>query len=151
MKAVSEPPTGRSQHAELTLDQIVALQPGLGQLMPQVADRYWISYYAARAGNWPLAAYQLRELVGLLRRGALTRPKYRADLLAFEGSQMDALLRAVAAEDITAFERAFREGSEVANAYHRSTGHPEIVWRLPMRPPEHLDLTPPLPRSDPGG
>ncbi len=139
---MSEGPTGKTKHTELTLDQLAALQPGLGRLMPEVSDRYWISYYAARAGNWPLAAYQLRELAGLLRQGAVTRPQYEPQLAAFESAHVNALLRSIDGRNFTAFEQAFHEGIDMANAYHRATGHPEIVWRLPPRPPDHLELVP---------
>ena len=54
--ADDKPPVGRTKHGELTLDQIAELQPGLGTLMRDISDRYWIAYYAAKGGNWKLAA-----------------------------------------------------------------------------------------------
>jgi hypothetical protein len=71
----SESPRGKSRHGELSLDQLVELQPGLGRLMPDIARRYWVLYYAARGGNWELAAYQLRQIAAVFRLGATTRPK----------------------------------------------------------------------------
>ncbi|MCZ7626382.1 MAG: hypothetical protein M5R38_11860 [Candidatus Methylomirabilis sp.] len=59
--ADEEPIVGRTKHGELTLDQIAELQPGLGQLMPLMSERYWICYYAAKGGNWALAAYQAQR------------------------------------------------------------------------------------------
>lgn len=135
-------PTGKTKHTELTLDQIASMQPGLGRLMPAVSQRYHIAYYAARGGNWALARYQLRELGGLLQLGAVTRPRYATQLRAFEHVQLTALLAATDGRDLEAFERAFARATEVANIYHQATGHPEIVWRLPAQPPEHLDLSP---------
>lgn len=137
---MSDGPVGKTKHTELTLDQIASLQPGLGRLMPEVSNRYWICYYAARGGNWALAAYQLNELAGLLRQGALTRPQYARQLTAFQDTHITALLTAISAQDFDAFERQFHKATEAANVYHRATGHPEIIWRLPAHPPEHLDL-----------
>ena len=131
---------GRSRHGPLTLDQRAELQPGLADLMPQVAERYWIAYYAARGGNWALAGYQLRHLVQLLRRGAVTRPKHAANLTTYEQASIAPLLAAVKAKDFATFERAYQEATGVANQLHRDLGHPDIVWRLPERPPDHLDL-----------
>ena len=65
---------GRTKHGELTLDQIAELQPGLGQLMPLMSERYWICYYAAKGGNWALAAYQLNGLRSLFKKANTTRP-----------------------------------------------------------------------------
>jgi len=36
-------------------EDIERIAPGLGRLMPEVGDRTWKAYYAAQAGNWPLA------------------------------------------------------------------------------------------------
>lgn len=145
---MSEQPTGKTKHTELSLDQIASMQPGLGRLMPEVSQRYHVAYYAARGGNWALARYQLGELAGLLRLGALTRPKYLTQLTAFERVHITALLAAVDQRDLAVFELAFRRATDVANVYHQATGHPEIIWRLPPSPPEHLDLSP-QPEPDP--
>ena len=74
--ADDKPVVGRTKHGELTLDQLAELQPGLGQLMPLVSERYWILYYAAKGGNWSLAHYQLRSLRSLWKKMSTTRPKY---------------------------------------------------------------------------
>jgi len=139
---VSDQPVGKTRHTELTLDEIASMQPGLGSLMPEVSQRYHIAYYAARGGNWALARYQLRELGGLLQLGAVTRPKYATQLKAFEQVHLTALLAAVDGRDFEVFEQAFTRATEVANIYHQATGHPEITWRLPRQPPDHLDLSP---------
>jgi hypothetical protein len=132
---------GKTKHTELTLDQIASMQPGLGWLMPIVSDRYWIAYYAAHGGNWALSAHEIRELAKLLQQGALTRPQYEPQLTAYERTAIGELLQAIAAHDLVGFDAAFRKGTDVANSYHKSLGHPEIVWRLPRQPPDHLDLS----------
>jgi len=143
-------PIGKTKHTELTLDQIASMQPGLGRIMPEVSQRYHIAYYAARGGNWALARYQLRELGGLLQLGAATRPKYATQLAAFETVHITALLAAIDGRDFARFELAFTRATEVANIYHQTTGHPEIIWRLPAQPPEHLDLSPQPDPAEPG-
>ena len=131
---------GRSRHVELTIDQLVELQPGLGRLMPDVGRRYWILYYAAQGGNWPLAAYQLRQLRHLFTLGATTRPKMAQHLQAFQSGTFDPLEAAIGAEDWPEFDRRFRAGIQSANQFHITTNHPEIRWQLPRTPPEDLDL-----------
>jgi hypothetical protein len=135
-------PVGRSRHGELTLDQIAELQPGLGRLMPDVSERYWILYYAARGGNWGLARYCVQQIRALFRVGATTRPQMRRYLEAFDQGHLGAIDEAIAKQDFAAFEVAYRKGIDGANAFHAATNHPEIVWQLPPNPPQHLYLGP---------
>ena len=145
MSEQEQVPVGRTRHAEFTLDQIAEMQPGLGMLMPQVSDRYWIMYYAAKEGNWPLARHQLHEMEGLLKLGATTRPKMAQYLNAFIQGHLSGIERAIKQEDFSAFQTAYQHGIQGANAYHQETGHREIVWQLPADPPQHLVLKPPKP------
>jgi hypothetical protein len=145
---MTDQPTGKTKHTELSLQQIAELQPGLADLMPAVGDRYWVSYYAARGGNWALARYQLRHLVKLFRKGALTRPKHEANLTEYERTSIAPLFDAIESRDFAAFEAAYLRGIEVANQIHRDLGHPDLVWRLPSRPPEQFDLGP-QPEAEP--
>lgn len=136
---------GRSRHVELTLDQLVELQPGLGRLMPEVSRRYWILFYAAKGGNWELARYQWRALQHLFNMGAVLRPNMAKHLQAFQAGTMGPLDESLERHDWRAFEESFREGIERANRFHATTGHAEIRWKLPPEPPQDLDLGPPDP------
>ena len=135
-------PVARTSHTEITLDQLGSLQPGLARLMAEVSDRYWILYYAAKAGNWKLAALQSSEVEKALRMGEITRPKYTAHLEAFIKGPLTAMNRAIEDRDWAAFEHGYSIGVTAANAYHRDWDHEEIVWQLPDEPPKHLRLTP---------
>jgi hypothetical protein len=126
----------------LDIEQLTALQPGLARLMPEIGDRFWKAFYAAQAANWPLAAWQLRELRKLMRLGAVTRPKYTVDLETYISEDVDPLLAAVEAADFPRFERIYREAVDAANELHRRWNKEFIVWRLPAMPPPDLDLTP---------
>jgi hypothetical protein len=137
-----EVPRGRSRHVELSLDQLVELQPGLGRLMPEIARRYWVLFHAARGGNWELAAFQLRQIVHLFHIGATTRPKMEKHLEAFRRGSLDRIAAAVEARDWPEFEAAYRDGIESANRFHSANGHAEIRWKLPEDPPMDLDLGP---------
>lgn len=131
---------GRHKGGQLTIDQLAQIQPGLGQLMPQISDRYWIMYYAARAANWPLAHYQLRQMEHLFKIARTTQPKWAGFMTAFQETHLAAIEDSIRSQDWPAFETAYRRGVEAANAYHRATQHPEIEWRLPAEPPAHLEL-----------
>ncbi len=134
--------SGKSKHVELTIDQLVEVQPGLGRLMPEVGNAYWHLYYAGKARNAPLARYFARKTESLLRLGATLRPKYAKLLEAFIGGSLGPVHRAIEARDWDAFEAAYRRGIEVANRMHAEANHPEIVWKLPAKPPPQIDFTP---------
>ena len=127
-------------HTDLTLDQIGEMQPGLARLMAEISDRYWITYYAAKNGNWKLAALQLSEINKALIFGSITRPKYESHIRAFIDGQMTRIESAIQAKDWSGFETAFHSATKSANAYHKSWNHSEIVWQLPEDPPKHLKL-----------
>ena len=139
---MSAEPSGRSRHVELSLDQLVELQPGLGRLMPEIGRRYWVLFYAAQGGNWELAGYQLRQIAHLFRMGATTRPKMAKHLEAYQQGTLDLLAGAIEARDWQTFDDVYRRGIESANQFHMVTNHREVRWRLPANPPADLDLGP---------
>src|SRR5581483_11415293 len=111
---------------ELTLEDLGPLLPGMGDIMPLVGSRMWKCYHAGRAGNRPLARFQLQEAVNLLEKGAVLRPKYADSVAAFVEQDMAAVLAA-------------------ANAYHDLYDKPFLRWKVPADPPPDLDLTPRAP------
>jgi hypothetical protein len=137
-----KPITGKTKHGELTLDQIAAALPGLGPIMQQVGERYWVCYYAAKGGNWGLAAYELRSVRSLFVTASVTRPKYAKMLADYTARYIEPLLELCAKKDWAAFESAYHRSVDFANELHRQVGHGEIVWKLPPEPPKHFDLGP---------
>ena len=139
----SEETRAHTSHTDITLDQLGEMQPGLARLMAEISDRYWILYYAAKAGNWKMAALQSSEVRKALKIGNITRPKYTTHIEAFMGGPMGAIDSAIENQDWTGFEIAYETGIRAANAYHKLWDHEEIVWQLPEDPPKHLNLSPP--------
>lgn len=126
----------------LELEELTGIQPGLARLMPEVGARFWKAFYAAQAENWPLAAWQLREMRKLLRIGEVTRPKYTDDLEEYIHEEVEPLLQALDDNDFQRFQRIFHEAVDAANELHRRWKKPWIVWKLPDSPPPDLDLSP---------
>lgn len=142
-----KPIVGHTKHGDLTLDQLAELQPGLGTLMRDISDRYWILYYAAKGGNWDLAAYQLRGLRSLYKKGSTTRPKYAGMLEDYSLKIFDPLQKHIEAKNFSEFEKVYQAGIDLANKLHGATKHGEIIWKLPPNPPPHLDLGPQPPKQ----
>lgn len=140
--ADDKPPTGKTRHGELTLDQIASVLPGLGPIMKDVGERYWVCFHAAKGGNWELAAYELRSVRSLFKTGSVTRPKYAKMLSDYTAQHIEPLLQFCARKEWPGFEAAYHKSVDVANELHRQVNHGEIVWKLPPEPPQHFDLGP---------
>jgi hypothetical protein len=130
----------RTKHAELWPEEVADLLPSTGEIMQSVALCWWKCAYAARGGNWPLAAYFARRVRGLQSDLATLRPKHRERLEDFEGGVLAAVFGAIESQDLADFERAFGEATDLANRMHVQTGHAYIRWVLPDEPPKDLDL-----------
>lgn len=124
------------------LSELGILMPGMAEVMPRVGDRIWRCYYAGLAKNQPLAAFQLKEAVSLMRKAAVLRPKYTENIERFIGVKVRGVSNAIAAEDWAAFEEAFRLMVESANAYHDFYDKGFLRWKVPETPPPDLDMTP---------
>ncbi len=124
-----------------TLDHLGHLMPGMAEIMPLVGSRIWKCYYAGRARNRKLAAFQLKEAVNLLEKGSVLRPKYTENVDKFVAEEVAAVRTAIDAEDWGAFEVAFTAMVDSANAYHEVYDKGYLRWKIPDSPPPDLDMT----------
>jgi hypothetical protein len=136
-----EASTGSAADGALTLREIAELLPGTGEIMASVGECWWKCAYAARGGNWQLAAYFVRRVRGLQRNLAVVRPKYSGDLAAFEEEHIAPALAACDAQDRRAFDRAFAAATDKANELHVKWAKPYIRWTLPDEPPKDLEMS----------
>jgi hypothetical protein len=122
------------------LSDLGHLLPGMAEIMPLVGERVWKCYYAAKAHNRKLAAFQLKEAVNLMQKGSILRPKYEEDMDAFIAGEVATLQANIEAEDWDAFETNFNTMVDQANAYHEKYDKSFLRWQLPSSPPPDLDL-----------
>ena len=110
-----------------------AIQPGLGTVMIEYADRYSRLYFAAKAGNWDMAKYQLDEMTEIQEVGETTRPGRAPMLQAYEKGFLEPLDKAILAQDSKAFDAAFAQATDGCNGCHAaSTGGaatPGFAWK----------------------
>ena len=126
----------------MTIEDMAMVQPGLARIMPEIGARTWKLYYAAKAGNWPMAKFQWKEARGLFELGAFMRPKHEEAINKYLEEDWSRLERPIKDEDFAAFEQAFEHCVDMANAYHELKEKPYLRWKLPSEPPPDLDLTP---------
>jgi hypothetical protein len=138
----TDPKRVKTSDAELSLEQIAELLPGTGEIMQSVGNAWWKCAYAARGGNFELAAYFARRVRSLQRKLAIVRPKYADDLATFESAHLAPVLAACDARDRDAFDRAHARAVDAANELHVKWGKAYIRWTLPEEPPTDLDLGP---------
>jgi len=125
-----------------TLDELGPLMPGMAEIMPLVGARIWKCYYAGKAHNRKLAAFQLKEAVGLMEKGAFLRPKYSDNIDKFIAEEVALVRKAIDAQDWDHFEVAFSAMVAAANAYHELYDKAFLRWKVPEMPPPDLDMTP---------
>ncbi|MBI3696813.1 MAG: hypothetical protein HY238_18500 [Acidobacteria bacterium] len=122
-------------------DKLAGIQPGLGTVMIEYAKRFGNVYYAAQAGNWGMAAYQLKEAVEIQEVAETTRPARKALLQGFESNALVPLANDIVKQNLDGFKRDFSTMVTMCNGCHAATGFSYIVYKLPDRPkvPAKLD------------
>jgi hypothetical protein len=120
--------------------QAPAFVPGFDDLMTMlVQPRHIRLYYAGVAGNWELAAAELRDLGSSFDRLAQTIPNYLGNdvnqsVKILIAPQMTTVGNAIAAADPKQFLIAYRELTKACNACHTYMEHPFIVIKNPESP-----------------
>ena len=107
--------------------------PRLSDLMIVIQIRHSKLFYATKAGNWPLADFELQQLVSSLKEAEryyprTTPPMYRTDEIA------SSLSEATRAKNEAKFDRAFDDMSAGCNRCHVTTDRAFIVIRRPSYP-----------------
>ncbi len=123
------------------LATLAGIQPGLGTVMIEYGTRYTTMYYAARGGNWDLAAYQLKEALEIQEVGETTRPARAPALKAFEKTYLGPVDAAIKAKDFNKFNTAFRAGIQGCNGCHVGQGFAYIKYVLPNAPSSPLSMS----------
>lgn len=126
---------------EQKFETLAKIQPGLGTVMIEYGNRIGNMYYAAKAKNWGMAAYQLKEAVEIQEVGETTRPARSDPLKDFEDSYLKPLARDIVNQDFQAFQKDFNTMVDGCNTCHAGTGFDYIIYQLPSQPlvPAKLD------------
>lgn len=139
---MSEGTKGKTPHGEVSIDQLAQIQPGMSKIMQEVSTRFYYTFYAAKGGNWRLAAHELNGVRTAFRVAKVTRPKFSGDLEAFDAEYLLPIFKAIRDKDWPGFEEVYLKAVEGSDKYHDKTGHEYIRFMLPPEPPTDLYLGP---------
>jgi hypothetical protein len=105
------------------LDAIKAAIPKFAVPMREVGDRFQNTYFAAKGGNWALAAYMVKYMNGAMNPAALTKPKEYKMWKDFYDNDYGGVSKAIQAKDLKAFEAAYTKAVQTCNECHDSMGY----------------------------
>lgn len=124
------------------MDQIKGALPKFAIPMREVGDRFQNIYFAAKDGNWALAAYMSKYMNNALNPAKVTKPKEYADWASFYGGTFDAVNKAIAAQDFKLFEKEYQAVIPACNECHEGMGYGFIkVIRLKAPADQGIDYT----------
>jgi hypothetical protein len=108
----------KTTHNSLTLSQIAEIQPGLGTIMIEYAQRMDNLWFAAQKSNWNMVSYQIDEMREIQETGETTRSGRAPLLKAFESGNLDPIAKAAANKDLAAFTTAYDSAIVSCNGCH---------------------------------
>jgi hypothetical protein len=108
----------KTTHNSLTLSQIAEIQPGLGTIMIEYAQRMDNLWFAGQKSNWSMVTYQIDEMREIQETGETTRSSRAPLLKAFEASSLDPIAKAAANKDLAAFTTAYDNAIAGCNGCH---------------------------------
>lgn len=109
----------------LTLEQLSAIQPGLGTVMVEYNTRFNNLWFAAQKGNWRMVRYQIKEMREIQEVAETTRPKRAPMLKAFESGYLDPLDEARKSNKLSNFKAAYNKTIAGCNGCHAASDSPE--------------------------
>jgi hypothetical protein len=107
--------------------------PRLSDLMVVIQIRHSKLFYAAKAKNWPLADFELEQLVSSLKEAERYYPRTTPPM-TLAGEIRSSLSEAIRAKNEAKFDRAFDEMSDGCNLCHVAADRAFIVIRRPSYP-----------------
>ena len=130
----------KTEGGTVTLDQLGKTLPGFGVLMHRVGLRITNTFYAAQAGNWDLAEYELEEMKEDFQTGQITRPERKQAVQTFLDGAFAKLEKATKAKKFNDFKTVFDNTVKACNGCHTSSDKPFIQYQLPAAPIDVLNL-----------
>jgi hypothetical protein len=117
--------------------------PRLGDIMNAIQQRHIKLWFAGKARNWELAAYELRQLESGLIEAATLYSGIPATNVTRMAEPAQSVADAIEAKDSRRFAKAVSEFTNGCNACHQSIGRGFIVMQMPTASPFSDQVFPP--------
>ena len=111
---------GADPDAQAQIDALKAVIPKFAIPMREVGDRFQDMYFAAKGGNWALAAYMSKYMNGAMNPASLTKPAEYKEWKEFYEKDFAPVNKAIQAKDLKAFETAYGNIISTCNQCHQS-------------------------------
>jgi hypothetical protein len=112
-----------AQDTQKQLDAIKEVLPKFAIPMREVGDRFQDLYFAAKGGNWGLAAYMSKYMDGAMKPASLTKPVEYVAWRSFYDDTFAPVNKAVMAQDFKAFAKAYDQAVKDCNGCHEGMGY----------------------------
>ena len=105
------------------IDELKSVQPKFAIPMREVGDRWQNMYFAAKGGNWGLAAYMSKYMNGAMNPARVTKPDEYKTWKNFYENTFAPVTKAIEAKDFKAFEAAYNNSVNACNGCHAGMGY----------------------------
>jgi len=131
------------------IDEVRSALPKFAIPMREVGDRFQNIYFAAKGGNWALAAYMAKYMNGSMNPASVTKPAEYKVWKGFYDDTFAPVNKAIMAKDIKAFEKAYTEVIPNCNACHQGMGY-GFIKVVKMKTPADVGIDYLTIKSEPG-
>src|ERR1041384_4704119 len=104
------------------IDQLKSVTPKFAIPMREVGDRFQNMYFAAKDGNWALAAYMSKYMNGSMNPASVTKPAEYKVWKSFYDDTFSSVNKAIQAKDLKSFESAYNAVISNCNDCHAGMG-----------------------------
>jgi hypothetical protein len=105
------------------IDEVRSALPKFAIPMREVGDRFQNMYFAAKGGNWALAAYMSKYMNGSMNPASVTKPAEYKVWKSFYDETFAPVNKAIQAKDWKAFDAAYMAVIKDCNTCHEGMGY----------------------------
>ena len=118
------------------IDAIKAALPKMAIPMHDVGERFYNMYYAAKAGNWALAAYMSKHMNDAMAPAKVTKPEKYAVWADYYKNTFAPVNKAIKAQDFKVFEKEYKAVLKTCDSCHDAMGYGYIKMKQIQGPSE---------------
>src|SRR6187200_1351293 len=114
---------GAEADLQKQIDEVKSALPKFAIPMREVGDRFQNIYFAAKDGNWALAAYMSKYMNGAMNPARVTKPDEYKSWKSFYETTFAPVNKAIEAKDFKQFESAYSGAIANCNGCHAGMGY----------------------------